>query len=62
MESILNELMFETPSDESIVKITINSDVVNKKSKPVIERSKSKKKNKKIEFNSSKVIEAEEVS
>lgn len=62
MESILNELMFETPSDESIVKITINSDVVNKNSKPVIERSKSKKKNKKIEFNSSKVIEAEEVS
>lgn len=61
MEGILNELMFETPSDDTISKITINADVVNKVSEPVVERSKEKKSFKK-RFNSSKVIEAEEVS
>ncbi len=61
MESILNELMFETPSDETISKILINADVVNKKSEPIIERS-SKKKSIKGNFNSPKIIDAEEVS
>ena len=61
MESILNELMFETPSDETISEITINSDVVNKKSQPIIKRSK-RKKTMKVDFNSPKVIDAEEVS
>ncbi len=59
MESILNELMFETPSDETISKIIINEDVVNKTSEPIIERSNNKMKPK---FDSSKVIDAEEVS
>lgn len=60
MESILNELMFETPSDETITKIIINEEVVNKISEPIIERSNNKKKPKRID--SSKVIDAEEVS
>ncbi|MBQ5347836.1 MAG: ATP-dependent Clp protease ATP-binding subunit ClpX [Ruminococcus sp.] len=61
MESVLNELMFDTPSDDTIEKITINADVVNKKIDPIIQRSLNRK-SKRIEFNSSKVIEAEEVS
>jgi ATP-dependent Clp protease ATP-binding subunit ClpX len=61
MESILNELMFETPSDESISKIIINEKVVNKEEQPIVERSKNKK-TKKLDFNSPKIIEAEEVS
>lgn len=60
MESILNELMFETPSDETITKIIINEEVINKISEPIIERSNNKKKPKRID--SSKVIDAEEVS
>lgn len=62
MESILNELMFETPSDETIVRIVIDSNVVNKTAEPYVERSNAKKQKKKFEFNSSKVIDAEEVS
>lgn len=61
MESILNELMFETPSDETISKIIINSEVVNKTSEPIVEHS-TKKKSPKLSFKSSKVIDAEEVS
>ena len=61
MENILNDLMFETPSDESISKITINSDVVNKKAEPIVERTQGKRPVK-VNFNNSKVIEAEEVS
>ena len=61
MESILNELMFETPSDETISKIIINEEVVKKESEPIVEHSKSNKRNK-IDFNSSKIIDAEEVS
>lgn len=62
MESILNELMFETPSDETIVRIVIDANVVNKTAEPYVERSNVKKQKKKFEFNSSKVIDAEEVS
>lgn len=62
MESILNELMFETPSDETIVRIVIDANVVNKTAEPYVERSNAKKQKKKFEFNSSKVIDAEEVS
>lgn len=61
MENILNDLMFETPSDESISKITINADVVNKKAEPIVEHTKGKKPVK-VNFNNSKIIEAEEVS
>ena len=62
MESILNELMFETPSDETIVRIVIDANVVNKTAEPYVERSNAKKQKMKFEFNSSKVIDAEEVS
>ena len=60
MEGILNDLMFEVPSDESITKIIINEDVVIKKAEPEIIRNRRAahidlKKN-------SKIIDAEEVS
>ncbi len=61
MESILNELMFDTPSDETISKIIINADVVNKKIEPIVEHD-SKKKPLKFNFRNSNVIDAEEVS
>ncbi len=59
MENLLTELMFETPSDNTIDRIVINSDVVNKKTKPLIERNNKKSKKAKL---SSNIIEAEEVS
>ena len=43
MEDILKKLMYEVPSDDSITKITITADTVNKKSEPVFERSGKKK-------------------
>ena len=43
MEDILKKLMFEVPSDESVSKITITADTVNKKSEPEFERSGRKK-------------------
>jgi len=43
LEGILGDLMFEAPSDETIVKITINADVVNGLDVPDIERDMSKK-------------------
>ncbi|MCH5298307.1 MAG: ATP-dependent Clp protease ATP-binding subunit ClpX [Ruminococcus sp.] len=61
MEGILNDLMFEVPSDETITEVTINGDVVDKKCEPIISRKVNKKK-KGISLNKSKVIEAEEVS
>lgn len=60
MENILNDLMFEVPSDETITKIIINQDVVDKKAEPIIERS-NKKRSVNMNFNN-KIIEAEEVS
>ena len=59
MENLLTELMFETPSDNTIDRIVINADVVNKKTKPLIERNNKKPKKAK---RSSNIIEAEEVS
>ena len=59
MENLLTELMFETPSDNTIDRIVINSDVVNKKTKPLIERNNKKSKKAKL---SSNIIETEEVS
>ena len=43
MEDILKKLMYEVPSDETIVKITITADVVTKKSEPEFERAENKK-------------------
>ena len=43
MEDILKKLMYEVPSDETIVKITITADVVAKKSEPEFERAENKK-------------------
>lgn len=43
MEGILTELMFETPSDNSIEKIIITAEVVNDDAKPQILRRKDKK-------------------
>lgn len=60
MENILNDLMFEVPSDETITKIIINQDVVDKKAEPIIEHS-NKKRSVNMNFNN-KIIEAEEVS
>lgn len=59
MENLLTELMFETPSDNTIDRIVIDADVVNKKTKPLIERNNKKPKKAK---RSSNIIEAEEVS
>lgn len=44
LENVLTDLMFTTPSDESIKKIVINADVVNGKAKPKITRRRTKKK------------------
>lgn len=43
LEGILGDLMFNAPSDETIVKITINADVVKGLDVPDIERDMSKK-------------------
>lgn len=43
LEDLLNDLMFTTPSDETIVKITINGDTVNGLDTPDIERDLSKR-------------------
>lgn len=44
LENVLTDLMFTTPSDETIKKIVINADVVNGKAKPKIARRRTKKK------------------
>ena len=44
LENVLTDLMFTTPSYETIKKIVINADVVNGKSKPKITRRRTKKK------------------
>lgn len=44
LENVLTDLMFTTPSDETIRKIVINADVVNGKAKPKITRRRTKKK------------------
>lgn len=44
LENVLTDLMFTTPSDETIKKIVINADVVNSKAKPKITRRRTKKK------------------
>lgn len=54
MEGLLKDLMFETPSDSSIVKIIITADAVNKKAEPIIERDESKKTIKKIDIKDKK--------
>ncbi|MBR1731838.1 MAG: ATP-dependent Clp protease ATP-binding subunit ClpX [Ruminococcus sp.] len=60
MEGILNDLMFEVPSDESITKIIINDDVVENKAEPEIIRNGHRPQ---LDSNlNSKVIDAEEVS
>ncbi len=43
LEETLNELMFESPSDETINKIIINGDVIEKGTEPEIIRTKEKK-------------------
>ena len=43
MEELLGELMFTSPSDETITKITINGDCVNGLDVPDIERDMTKK-------------------
>ncbi len=43
MEEILMELMFTVPSDETIKKVIINADVVEKKAKPKVTRRKVEK-------------------
>ena len=44
LENVLTDLMFTTPSDETIKKSVINADVVNGKAKPKITRRRTKKK------------------
>lgn len=44
LENVLTDLMFTTPSDETIKKIVINAGVVNGKAKPKITRRRTKKK------------------
>ena len=44
LENVLTDLMFTTPSDETIKKIVINADVVNGKEKPKSTRRRTKKK------------------
>lgn len=44
LENVLTDLMFTTPSDETIKKIVIKADVVNGKAKPKITRRRTKKK------------------
>ena len=62
MEGILNDLMFEVPSDNSITSITITEDVVNKKAEPIIERGRKRKSAKTNLISKSNILEAEEVS
>lgn len=62
MEGILNDLMFEVPSDNSITSITITEDVVNKKAEPIIERGRKGKSAKTNLISKSNILEAEEVS
>lgn len=44
LENVLTDLMFTTPSDETIKEIVINADVVNGKANPKITRRRTKKK------------------
>ncbi len=44
MESILSEVMFEAPSDDTIVKITVTEDSVGGKEKPIVEHGPARKK------------------
>ena len=44
MEELLKNLMYESPSDETISKIIITADAVTGKGEPVVERGKTKKK------------------
>lgn len=44
LENVLTDLMFTTPSDETIKKIVISADVVKGKAKPKITRRRTKKK------------------
>ena len=60
MEGILNDLMFEVPSDETITKIIINEDVVDNKAEPEIIRNGHRPQL--SSDTNSKVIDAEEVS
>lgn len=43
MEDILKKLMYEIPSDETVVKITITADTVTGAAEPILERTKSKR-------------------
>ena len=61
LEGILTDLMFETPSDESIEKITINKDVVDGDAQPIIVRNNTRKPTK-LTFKNTKTLNAEEVS
>ena len=56
---ILNDLMFEVPSDDTITKIIINGDVIENKAEPEIVRNGFKAQPQKT---NSKVLDAEEVS
>jgi len=49
MEELLKNLMYETPSDETISRIIITADAVTGKGEPVVERGKEKKKPAKTE-------------
>lgn len=61
MEGVLNELMFDVPSDDSITRVVITESVVTDKAEPEIERNTGLfKKKRKIKTN--KVLPAEEVS
>ena len=59
MEGVLNDLMFEVPSDDTITKIIINGDVIENKAEPEIVRNGFKAQPQKT---NSKVLDAEEVS
>jgi len=61
LESILTDLMFETPSDDSIQKITINKDVVEGIAEPEIVRNNIRKPTK-LKLKNKKTLDAEEVS
>ncbi|MDR0913959.1 MAG: ATP-dependent Clp protease ATP-binding subunit ClpX [Oscillospiraceae bacterium] len=58
MEDLLTDLMFETPSDETIKKIIINGDVVNKTAKPVVQHYGKRRKHESLEIDS--IIKKEE--
>ena len=42
LENLMRELMFDTPSDDTIVEIVIEEDTVAKKQDPVVTRNKKK--------------------